>query len=754
MIDKIRIFKSSMLVCLLSATCPGAMSANVEKVADRQSYKIYVDKEGVMRRSDNKEEVSYYGTNYTSPFAYSYRALGYLGKDRKRAIDRDIYHISRLGLNAFRLHLWDAELADSVGNLIGNDHLDLLDYAIAEFEKRGIDIILTAQTNFGNGYPEKNIDTGAFTYDFDKCNIHDDPEAQEIQSRYLDQLARHENPYTGRSYAKDNAIIAMEINNEPCHSGSKEEVTAYINKMAKTLKKAGFDKPILYNVTHNPGVTSAYYDANIDGTTFQWYPTSLVAGHERKGNLLPAFDEYTIPWKDTMKNYDKLAKVVYEFDPADVLYSHLYPAVVRTFRKEGFQWITQFAYDPIDLAPYNTEYPTHFLNLVYTPAKALSMMIAAEAAKEIPRYADYGSYPENTKFGNTLIDYASDLSVYNSPEKFLYTNNTDTNPVNLSNLKQIAGHGSSPVVEYEGSGAYFLDLVPGTETWRLEVMPDAEIIDDPFGNTDLKDAKVVAVNRKNKMKISLPQLGDHFFLRGINKGNDVNATATDGIIEITPGAYLIASNRGGLDVDTEAVVAGNIGVSEYAGPDNDKLPFTLLDPRRADSNLDVNAIPEAWEFKFNKKHTNWDEAPVYELTMNPSEDGILVMRRYVGDKIGRIPEEITPMTLNVRFQKESGDVVSTPLPEGSELGFVTTDGFTYSLPIILDSNGNFSAQISSFRPRKGIVMPAPYPSMLTREYPASSVKPQGLRDIEFVEIIIPREKGKEVTLLPERIWAE
>ncbi|MDE6787239.1 MAG: cellulase family glycosylhydrolase, partial [Muribaculaceae bacterium] len=265
-----------MLVCLLSATCLDAMSANAEKVADRQSYKIYVDKEGVMRRSDNKEEVSYYGTNYTSPFAYSYRALGYLGKDRKRAIDRDIYHISRLGLNAFRLHLWDAELADSVGNLIGNDHLDLLDYAIAEFEKRGIDIILTAQTNFGNGYPERNIDTGAFTYDFDKCNIHDDPEAQEIQSRYLDQLARHVNPYTGRSYAKDNAIIAMEINNEPCHSGSKEEVTAYINKMAKTLKKAGFDKPILYNVTHNPGVTSAYYDANIDGTTFQWYPTSLV----------------------------------------------------------------------------------------------------------------------------------------------------------------------------------------------------------------------------------------------------------------------------------------------------------------------------------------------------------------------------------------------------------------------------------------------------------------------------------------------
>ncbi|MDE5998382.1 MAG: cellulase family glycosylhydrolase [Muribaculaceae bacterium] len=754
MVEKFRMLRGIGLSCLLAASVMGTMSARAEKVADRQSYKIYVDKEGVMRRSDNKEEVSYYGTNYTAPFAYSYRALGYLGKDRKRAIDRDIYHIARLGLNAFRLHLWDAELADSAGNLLNNDHLDLLDYTIAEFEKRGIDIILTAQTNFGNGYPEKNIDTGAFTYDYDKCNIHDDPEAQKIQSRYLDQLARHVNPYTGRSYAGDNAIIAMEINNEPCHSGTEAEVTAYINMMVKSLKKAGFDKPILYNVTHNPGVTSAYYNANIDGTTFQWYPTSLVAGHERKGNLLPAFDEYTIPWKESMKNYDKLARVVYEFDPADVLYSHLYPAVVRTFRKEGFQWITQFAYDPIDLAPYNTEYPTHFLNLVYTPAKALSMMIAAEAAKEIPRNADYGNYPENTSFGHTRIDYASDLSEYNSPEKFLYTNNTLTKPENILSLKQISGHGSSPVVEYSGSGAYFLDIVPGTDTWRLEVMPDAEMVDDPFGNTDLKDAKVVAINRENKMKISLPQLGDNFYLMGVNKGNNLITTATDGIIDVVPGIYLLSSYKEGLDIAPEAVVAGNIKVSEYAGPDNDKMPFTLLAPQRFDRNLDVNAIPEAWEFKFSQKHTNWDEAPVYELTMNPDEDGILVIRRYVGDKIGRIPEEIKPMTLNVRFQKESGDVEASTLPEGSELGFVTAEGFTYSLPIKLDDNGNFSAPISSFRPRKGIVMPAPYPSMLTREYSSSDVMPDGLRDIEFVEIIIPRDKGKEITLLPERIWAE
>ena len=477
-------------LCLLSITVIflliGFINANAGKTEeDRQSYKIYVDKNGVMRRSDSKEEVSYYGTNYTLPFAHAYRAVGEIGKDRKKAIDKDVYHMKRLGFNGFRLHLWDVELSDSLGNLLNNEHLDLLDYLIAQLEKEGIDIVLTAQTNFGNGYPERNIDTGAFTYDYDKCEIHSDKTAQEIQANYLTQLASHVNPYTGKSYSGDNAIIAIEINNEPCHTASKKEVTAYINKMVKALKKGGFDKPILYNVSHNPEVTSAYYDADIQGTTYQWYPTGLVAGHQRKGNFLPNVQEYPISWADSIKNYGKMAKVVYEFDPGDVLYSYLYPAIARTFRKEGFQWITQFAYDPIDIAKYNTEYQTHFLNLAYTPSKALSMMIAGEAARNVPRGKDFGSFPTDTVFGDFTVSYMEDLSLYNSPDKYYHTNKTDVKPVDVNSLKHIAGVTSSPIIEYYGTGAYFLDEVaPGL--WRLEVMPDVALVSDPFAKPSLK----------------------------------------------------------------------------------------------------------------------------------------------------------------------------------------------------------------------------------------------------------------------------
>ena len=764
--------RTALLAAAITASLTLPILANQHN--ERQDYTIYVDSEGIMRRSDNNAEVSYYGTNYTTPFAYSYRALGYLDKDRKRAIDRDIYHIARLGLNAYRLHLWDAELADSAGNLLQNEHLELLDYMIARLEERGIDIILTAQTNFGNGYPEKDIDTGAFTYDFAKCQIHDDPRAQKIQENYLRQLAHHKNPYTGRTYAGDNAIIAMEINNEPCHSGTAPEVTAYIDRMVKSLRKAGFKKPILYNVSHNPQVTKAYYDADIDGTTYQWYPTGLVAGHSRNGNLLPAFDEYTIPWKDTMPNYDKLARVVYEFDPADVMYSHLYPAVARTFRKEGFQWITQFAYDPIDLAPYNTEYPTHYLNLAYTPAKALSMMVAAEAAREIPRGKDFGSYPDNTRFGHTRISYEEDLSEFISPEKYIYTNNTSTPPGAIDSLRLIAGHGSSPLVTYPGSGAYFLDRIGDSKAWRLEVLPDVFQVSDPFSDTDLTDAKIVTLESPHDIAIHLPDLGGEYHYRGINTGNNKSGQAAGSRFTVTPGVYLLAADPTDFPLNMDQYVAGNIGLTEYVSPDNNPMPFTLLSPAEADKNLDFNMIPEDWNFSVKKRPMTWDNPDTYLINTNPNRDATLVIRRYVADKIANIPEGISPERLSVRFFDEIGTDpegltsdelktytgakrnVATPLPEGAEIAVVTSDGYTYSAPITLDENNVFSIEINRLQPRKGIIMPAPFPSMLTREYPAPAEesKVDTFRDIEFVELIIPQTAGEPQSLILNRIWIE
>ncbi|NDV68124.1 cellulase family glycosylhydrolase [Dysgonomonas sp. 25] len=536
---------------------------------------VYVDKSGVMRWSDTRQEASFYGVNYTLPFAHAYRAMNYQGKSHKEAIDKDVYHMARLGFNAYRIHVWDVEISDGKGNLIANDHLDLLDYLIAKLKERNIRILITTMTNFGNGYPERNQDTGAFSYLYDKCKVHSDEDAIVAQENYISQFVKHVNPYTKQSYKDDPYIVGFEINNEPCHADAPQQTEAYINRMLAALKKAGNSKPVFYNVSHNMEHVQAYYNTSIQGTTYQWYPIGLVAGHTRKGNFLPYVDNYDISFSN-VKGFAKKAKAVYEFDPADITYSYMYPAMARTFRSNGFQWITQFAYDPIDIAWANTEYQTHFLNLAYTPNKAISMKIAAEAAYSVPMKKQYPAYPNDTIFDSFRVSYTQDLSELNIPEKFYYSNNTSTIPVNTGKLQSVAGCGSSPIVSYEGTGAYFIDRLE-SGLWRLEVMPDAVQINDPFAKPSLnKEVVTIAWNEWN-MKISLPGLGEDFIIRTINSGNSHNGLSKGIGFSIKPGVYLLCNKDYQPNKDWNASTKwGNITLGEYVAPEAHAKTFSVV----------------------------------------------------------------------------------------------------------------------------------------------------------------------------------
>ncbi len=497
---------------------------------------IYVDKQGVMRWSDSKQEASFYGANYTVPFAHAFRALSYKGINHKQAIDRDVYHLARLGFNAYRIHIWDVELSDAEGNLTSNEHLDLLDYLFAKLQEKGMRILITTMTNFGNGYPERNQQTGAFSYLYDKCAVHADPKAIEAQKRYVAQLLQHVNPYTGYAYQEDPSVIGFEINNEPCHTGEVKTTANYIKQMLAAMKKAGNKKPVFYNVSHNMEHVSAYFDADIQGTTYQWYPMGLVAGHTRRGNFLPYVDDYLIPFS-TEKGFANKARAVYEYDPADNLYSVMHPAMSRTFRSAGFQWITQFAYDPMDIAAYNTEYQTHYLNLAYTPAKAISMMIAAEVAYTTPRNQRFPAYPQDTIFGDFMLSYTQDLALMNNPEKYYYSNDTKVKPVEAKRLQHIAGHGSSPVVCYSGTGAYFLDRLEDG-LWRLELMPDVLQQHDPFAKPSLTREVMLIMHGEQDMRVELPDLGTQFTVQPVDSAA-TNVAVDGATFTVRPGVYLL-----------------------------------------------------------------------------------------------------------------------------------------------------------------------------------------------------------------------
>ncbi|MDR2955465.1 MAG: hypothetical protein LBV43_10320 [Prevotella sp.] len=526
---------------------------------------IYIDKKGVMRWNDTHQEASFYGVNYTLPFAHAYRAMNYLGKNHKEAIDRDVYHFSRLGFNAYRIHVWDVEISDSKGNLKENEHLDLLDYLIAKLRERNIRVLITAMTNFGNGYPEKNENNGAFSYLYNKCEIHNTEAAIQAQENYIAQFVKHINPYTNLSYKEDPYIVGFEINNEPCHADTPKQTEGYINRMLKSLKGAGNGKPVFYNVSHNMEHVQAYYNTAIQGTTYQWYPIGLVAGHTRKGNFLPYVDEYNISFSG-VKGFDQKAKAVYEYDPADITYSYMYPAMTRAFRTQGFQWITQFAYDPIDMAWANTEYQTHFLNLAYTPNKAISMKIAAEVAYSIPMGKQYPKYPNDTVFDNFRVSYSEDLSELNTNNKSFYSNNTTSRPVNSQQLTSIAGCGNSPIVHYEGTGAYFIDKLEDG-LWRLEVMPDAVQIKDPFEKASLKKEVVTIAWNKWRMEIDLPGLGQDFTITAVNDGNGYKGLSKGIGFSVEPGIYLLQRNNYSPVKDWNANTKwNNILLGEFVAP--------------------------------------------------------------------------------------------------------------------------------------------------------------------------------------------
>ena len=348
--------------------------------------------------------------------------------------------------------------------------------------------------------------------------------------------------------------------------------------MLAALRNAGNSKPVFYNVSHNQQQTEAYYSTAIEGTTYQWYPIGLVAGHTRRGNFLPYVDNYHIPF-DQVEGFAGKARLVYEYDPADVTCSYMHPAMVRTFRTAGFQWITQFAYDPMDMAWANTEYQTHFLNLAYTPQKAISMKIAAEVAYTVPRNQSYGTYPNDTVFDNFRVSYLQDLSEMNTPEKFFYSNSTTTVPVAVGQLKAIAGYGNSPVVQYEGTGAYFIDRLEDG-LWRLEVMPDAIPVSDPFAKPSLKKEVVTIARNRWDMTIRLPQLQGDFSVSNINnvqhgtngrrRLNPDTAPRCHGkvIQGIYPGVYLL-KRKGYTPVkDWKADTRWNhIRLGEYVAPE-------------------------------------------------------------------------------------------------------------------------------------------------------------------------------------------
>jgi len=570
MLRKAECLLMTMMALAFTGATAGQAWASPEQAA-------YVDESGVLRWQASDNEVALFGVNYTAMFAFGFRALGYLGVSREQTITHDLVHLARLGVDGVRLCLWgDWELTDGEGNLLDNEHLRLTDYFIAQAQARGMHILLTPIVTYSAQWPEPESDRvcAGFSTVYSKAELPTSMEARQAQERYLGQLMEHINPYTGQAYKDEPAITAIELINEPANPTSQEQIRAYVEGLAKAVRDTGCRKPLFYNVSQGmwDALINALRESSVEGVTFGWYPTGLLAGHSVRGNFLPKVDEYP-QMRDA--GLAGKAKLVYEFDAADVPGSYMYPAIARTFRAGGAQWATMFSYDSLPLAPSNAEYQTHYLNLVHTPNGAISLLIAGEAFRRLPRAASYGRYPQNTCFGPFRISYEEDLSEMVTEREFLYSNDTGTQPLAPELLERVVGCGSSPVVSYEGTGSYFLEKL-GAGVWRLEVYPDAVWVRDPYGRPCLDREVSRVLWRRWPMEIRLPALGQRFGVAALNEGNSYRAESTDGTFPIQPGVYLLVREGASASKWSAESPFGQLKLGEFVAPAEEKRPTAVL----------------------------------------------------------------------------------------------------------------------------------------------------------------------------------
>ena len=566
--------KQGPALCLMTWLTLSASTAVAQRTS-APGREVYLDSAGVVRWRDNRQEVTLFGANYVLPTASDYRAAGYVGGDRKRMIDEDMAHFARMGWDGMRLTFWgDWEASDSAGNLIANDHLDLQDYLIARARERGIYMLFSPIQLYSSNWPdalERDSTTPGFGRVFGKARMGTDSAAIAAQANYLRQILNHVNPYTGIALKDEPAILFIELVNEPWHH--PEDLAGsirYINALTDAVRSTGCRKLIFYNVSQDFRIGEAIRRSRAQGVTFGWYPTGLVSGHELEGNYLRTTDVFPDMLRPELA---RLPRIVYEFDSPDLRNATMYPAMARTMRSVGGQVALMFAYDMLRTASRNLGWQTHYLNLVYTPRKAMSTIIAAEAMRRLPRMASYGGYPENTRFGDFRISYEGDFAELVAGDALLYAGSTRSQPKDPATLRRIAGYGSSPTVQYPGEGSYFLDKVrPGV--WRLEVYPDAVPVRDPFETPNRDKLVTRAIRRAWPMTIVLPDLGPSFSVQPVSADTRQVETASAGRFTVRPGVYLLSA-AGPVDPATLPATVGALGFAEYHAPETDALPLSV-----------------------------------------------------------------------------------------------------------------------------------------------------------------------------------
>jgi len=522
---------------------------------------------GVLSYEDGGE-VALWGVNCYPQSWVQYQTLKMLGVDHRRAVDEDIGDLEALGIEIIRIHVFDTEISDAQGNLVHNDHLDILDYLVAQCVEKGIYLMLTPMAWWGS--PGQRAD--AFSVNTPKEAMSLWEAGWPVQQNYLRQFLSHTNAYTGQPLVDEPAVALFEIINEPtywdfadvqdagasahpsllavrqawdrfCPDASWQTpatfayfrydlVRRYINTMVDTMRAAGAYQPIAYSswTWQGTDLGSAVGDSRCDAVTMSMYPGGLRTISDDR-NMLGSTANGTLDSRFADK-----ARLVYEFDAdGTVKQACMYPAIARHWRNLGVQVACQFQYDSRAAAHLNVDWPPHYLNAYHTPAKMVSFAIGGEVFRRLPRGAEFETPPDDQVFGPAAVSFAHNVSLLCAPDAYMQSRPTDWHPLAEPRLPvHVLSVGSCRAFDYDGTG--IVDLHLGDGVAELRVYPDVDRLREGWAGT-VEEPLTRLVERTHSFRLKLPGWRNARALQRTDRGLEERGRAAD--FDATPGVYRI-----------------------------------------------------------------------------------------------------------------------------------------------------------------------------------------------------------------------
>ena len=93
---------------------------------------VFVDKQGVLRWQKTQAGSGLvWGELHRRPSPTPTAPISSVGVGTSRPFGRTCTTCRGWGVDAFRVHVWDVEITDTLGNLLENEHLRLLDFLVS-----------------------------------------------------------------------------------------------------------------------------------------------------------------------------------------------------------------------------------------------------------------------------------------------------------------------------------------------------------------------------------------------------------------------------------------------------------------------------------------------------------------------------------------------------------------------------------------------------------------------------------------------